>query len=218
VTEDTSPSAATAAADAPSVSMFDGIWTVPNAFTLLRLLLLPVFLYVLFVLENRAAAALLLGGLSATDWVDGYLARRLGQVSEFGKVFDPTVDRLLFVVATVAIIIDGSIPLWFALAVLLREIAVGLMMAIATLVYKMPRIDVTYLGKVATFLLMFAVPGFLMGNSDIAGADAFQVAAWLVGIPGLVLSYWTGIAYIPQVRRAVAAGAATRPTSFTSDS
>lgn len=198
--------------------MFDGIWTVPNAFTLLRLLLLPVFLYVLFVLENRAAAALLLGGLSATDWVDGYLARRLGQVSEFGKVFDPTVDRLLFVVATIAIIIDGSIPLWFALAVLFREIAVGLMMAVATVVYKMPRIDVTYLGKVATFLLMFAVPGFLMGNSDIAGADAFQVAAWLVGIPGLILSYWTGIAYIPQVRRAVAEGAAARSTSFTSDS
>jgi cardiolipin synthase len=213
VTEDISPSATAATNDAPSVSMFDGIWTIPNAFTLLRLLLLPVFLYVLFGLENRAAAAWLLGVLGATDWVDGYLARRLGQVSEFGKVFDPTVDRLLFVVATVAIVIDGSIPLWFALAVLFREIAVGLMMAIATVVYKMPRIDVTYLGKVATFLLMFAVPGFLMGNSDIAGADAFQVAAWLVGIPGLILSYWTGIAYIPQVRRAVAAGTAARPTS-----
>jgi cardiolipin synthase len=218
VTEDISPSAAAAISDSRSVSMFDGIWTIPNAFTLLRLLLLPVFLYVLFGLENRAAAALLLGGLSATDWVDGYLARRLGQVSEFGKVFDPTVDRLLFVVATIAIIIDGSIPLWFALAVLFREVAVGLMMAIATLVYKMPRIDVTYLGKLATFLLMFAVPGFLMGNSDIAGADAFEVAAWLVGIPGLILSYWTGIAYIPQVRRAVAEGAAARSTSTTSDS
>jgi cardiolipin synthase len=218
VIDDTPPSAAVASSDVSSVSMFDGIWTIPNAFTLLRLLLLPVFLYVLFGLENRAAAALLLGGLSATDWVDGYLARRLGQVSEFGKVFDPTVDRLLFVVATIAIIIDGSIPLWFALAVLFREVAVGLMMAIATLVYKMPRIDVTYLGKLATFLLMFAVPGFLMGNSDIAGADAFQIAAWLVGIPGLILSYWTGIAYIPQVRRAVAAGAAARSTSFTSDS
>jgi cardiolipin synthase len=217
VTDDTSPSAAAATAEAPSVSMFDGIWTIPNAFTLLRLLLLPVFLYVLFGLENRAAAALLLGGLSATDWVDGYLARRLGQVSEFGKIFDPTVDRLLFVVATIAIIVDGSIPLWFALAVLFREVAVGLMMAIATLVYKMPRIDVTYLGKLATFLLMFAVPGFLMGNSAIAGADAFQVAAWLVGIPGLILSYWTGIAYIPQVRRAVAEGAAARSTSRTSD-
>ena len=198
--------------------MFDGVWTIPNGFTLLRLLLLPVFLYVLFGLEDRAAAAWLLGGLSATDWVDGYLARRLGQVSEFGKVFDPTVDRLLFVVAIVAIIVDGSMPVWFGLAVLFREVAVGLMMAIATLVYKMPRIDVTYLGKVATFLLMFAVPGFLMGNSEIFGADAFEVAAWVLGIPGLILSYWTGIAYIPQVRRAVAAGAAARSASFTSDS
>ena len=198
--------------------MFDGLWTIPNAFTLVRLLLLPVFLYVLFGLEDRAAAAWMLGALGATDWVDGYLARRLGQVSEFGKVFDPTVDRLLFVVATVAIIIDGSIPLWFALAVLIREVLVGLMMAIATVVYKMPRIDVTYWGKVATFLLMFSVPGFLMGNSDIVGAEWFQAAAWIVGIPGLILSYWTGIAYIPQVRRAVAAGAAARSTSSTSDS
>ena len=198
--------------------MFDGLWTIPNAITLVRLLLLPVFLYVLFGLENRAAAGLLLGGLSATDWVDGYLARRLGQVSEFGKIFDPTVDRLLFIVATIAIIIDGSIPVWFALAVLFREVAVGLMMAVATLVYKMPRIDVTYWGKVATFLLMFAVPGFLMGNSDIGIADAFLVASWILGIPGLILSYWTGIAYIPQVRRAVAEGAAARTTSVTSGS
>jgi cardiolipin synthase len=211
VTDDISPRAAPA-------SMFDGLWTIPNAITLVRLLLLPVFLYVLFGLENRAAAGLLLGGLSATDWVDGYLARRLGQVSEFGKIFDPTVDRLLFIVATIAIIIDGSIPVWFALAVLFREVAVGLMMAVATLVYKMPRIDVTYWGKVATFLLMFAVPGFLMGNSDIGLADAFLVASWILGIPGLILSYWTGIAYIPQVRRAVAEGAAARTTSVTSGS
>ena len=184
--------------------MFSGLWTIPNAFTLARLLCLPLFLYVLFDLENRAAAAWLLGGLGATDWVDGYLARRLGQVSEFGKIFDPTVDRLLFLVAVTAIVIDGSMPVWFAVAVLAREVLVGLMMAIATLVYKMPRIDVTYWGKLATFLLMFAVPGFLMGNSTITGAAAFEVAAWILGIPGLVLSWWTGIAYIPQVRRALA--------------
>lgn len=218
MTEDTSPSTVAPASESPTASIFDGIWTVPNAITLVRLLFLPVFLYVLFVSDNRAVAALILGALGATDWVDGYLARRLGQVSEFGKIFDPTVDRLMFVVATVAIIIDGSIPVWFAVAVLVREIAVGLMMAIATLVYKMPRIDVTYWGKVATFLLMFAVPGFLMGNSDIGLADAFLVASWLVGIPGLILSYWTGIAYIPQVRRAVAAGAVARSTSLNSDS
>ena len=197
--------------------MFDGLWTLPNAITLVRLLLLPVFLYVLFGLEDRAAAAWMLGALGATDWVDGYLARRLGQVSEFGKVFDPTVDRLLFVVATTAIIIDGSIPLWFALAVLVREVLVGLMMAVATVVYKMPRIDVTYWGKLATFLLMFSVPGFLMGNSDIQGAAWFEALAWILGIPGLILSYWTAIAYIPQVRRAVASGAAARSISLNSD-
>lgn len=183
--------------------MFDGMWTIPNAFTLARLLCLPLFLYVLFGLNDRAAAAWMLGALGATDWVDGYLARRLGQVSEFGKVFDPTVDRLLFIVAITAIIIDGSIPVVFAVLVLTREVLVGLMMAIATVVYKMPRIDVTYLGKLATFLLMFAVPGFLMGNSDITGARVFEALAWILGIPGLILSWWTGIAYIPQVRRAI---------------
>ena len=82
----------------------------PDLITLIRLLCLPLFLYLLFGRDNRAAAAWLLGGLGATDWVDGYLARRLGQVSEFGKKFDPTVDRLLFIVAIVAIIIDGAGP------------------------------------------------------------------------------------------------------------
>jgi cardiolipin synthase len=217
VTHDTPQSAAGGSAESPAVSMFDGMWTVPNAFTLGRLLLLPVFLYLLFGLENRAAAAWMLGALGATDWVDGYLARRLGQVSEFGKVFDPTVDRLLFVVATTAIVIDGSIPLWFALAVLAREVLVGLMMAVATVVYKMPRIDVTYWGKLATFLLMFSVPGFLMGNSEMPGAAWFQAAAWFLGIPGLILSYWTAIAYIPQVRRAVAAGSTARSSSLSAD-
>ena len=192
--------------------MFDGLWTVPNLITLVRLLFLPVFLYLLFGAENRAAAAWTLGALGATDWVDGYVARRFGQVSEFGKVFDPTVDRLLFFVGVTAILVDGSMPLWFGVAVLARELLVGAMMAIATVVYKMPRIDVTYLGKLATFLLMFAVPGFLMGNSDMPGAAGFEVAAWILGIPGLALSIWTGVAYVPQVRRAMAGSAVADDT------
>ncbi len=100
---------------------------------------------------------------------------------------------------------------------LAREVLVGLMMAVATLVYKMPRIDVTYLGKVATALLMFAVPGFLIGSSGESYAGLFQLAAWLVGIPGLILSWWTGIAYIPQVRRAIAAGGSARSAAVTAD-
>ena len=75
----------------------------------------------------------MLVALASTDWIDGYLARRFDQVSEFGKIFDPTVDRLFFFVSVIAIVIDGSIPVWFAVAGLFREVAVGAMMAIATL-------------------------------------------------------------------------------------
>lgn len=190
----------TARSDGDNEGVFDNIWTIPNLITLIRLLCLPVFLYLLVGRENRAAAAFLLGALGATDWIDGYLARRLGQTSEFGRIFDPTVDRLLFIVALTAIVIDGSIPVWFAVIIIVREVLVGAMMAITTLFFGVEPVTVTWLGKTATFLLMFAVPGFLLGASDIAGADFFQAAAWILGIPGLVLSVWTGIAYIPEVR------------------
>ena len=181
---------------------------MPNLVTLLRLACLPLFLYLLFGRDNRAAAAWLLGGLGATDWVDGYLARRLGQVSEFGKVFDPTVDRLLFIVGTMAIIADGAAPVWFCVAVVARELFVGGMMAIATLVFKMPRFDVSWWGKTATFLLMFAVPGFLLGASDFPGHGGFQIVAWVLGVPGLLVSWATAVAYVPRVRAAVHAGRA----------
>ncbi len=182
--------------------------TAPNAFTLLRLCCVPLFLYLLFGRDNRAGAGWLLGILGATDWVDGWMARRFNQTSEFGKIFDPTADRLLFIVSAIGIIIDGAAPVWFVWLVLIREVAVGAAMAIATLFFKMQRFDVTWWGKTATFLLMFAVPGFVIGASGMAGRQGFEIAAWIVGIPGLVLSYYTAVAYIPAIRRAVASGRA----------
>ncbi len=184
----------------------DTLWTVPNLVTFVRLLCLPLFVWILFGLPSRQAAAWMLGLLGATDWIDGYLARRLGQTSEFGKKFDPTVDRLLFVVGIVSIIVNDSIPVWFAVAVLAREVLVGAAMVAATLMFGMERFDVTWWGKTATFLLMFAVPGFLMANSSAPFPDAWLVVAWLFGIPGLILSYYTAIAYIPSIRAGIAAG------------
>jgi len=184
----------------------ESLLTVPNLVTALRLCCLPIFVWLLFGPGERQGAAWLLGALGATDWVDGFLARRLGQTSEFGKIFDPTVDRLLFVVGIVSLIIDGSVPVWFALIALAREAAVGAMMVIATVIFKMERFDVTWWGKTATFLLMFAFPGFLMAESDIGIADAFGVAAWVLGIPGLALSLYTAVAYVPLVRDGVQRG------------
>jgi cardiolipin synthase (CMP-forming) len=175
------------------------VLTIPNLITLIRLACLPVFVWLLLAQENRIAAAFLLGGLGATDWVDGYLARRLNQRTEFGAKFDPTVDRILFIVGLLAIVADGSISVWFAGAVLLREFAVGGTVAYATLFLGMQRFDVTFWGKTATFLLMFAVPGFVLSQSEIVGADGFGYVAWLLGVPGLVLSYVTGFSYFPRV-------------------
>jgi len=184
--------------------------TAPNAFTLLRLCCIPVFLWLLFGRDNRAGAAFLLGGLGATDWVDDWLARTFNQTSEFGKVFDPTADRLLFIVGISAIMVDGSAPLWFCWLVLLREVVFGGTVAVATVAFGMERFDVTWWGKTATFLLMFAFPGFMLGASDFPLHTFFQVAAWILGIPGLVLSYYTAIAYVPTIRASLRVGRSRR--------
>jgi|GEM_PF-38441 len=126
--------------------------TVPNAFTLFRLCCIPLFLYLLFGRDNRAGAAWLLGGLGATDWVDGWLARRLHQTSEFGKIFDPTADRLLFIIGIGGIIIDNAAPLWICWAVVIREVLFGGTVALATLLFGMKRFDVTWWGKTATWI------------------------------------------------------------------
>jgi len=186
----------------------DRLWTVPNLFTAARLACLPIFLYLLFGRENRAGAAWLLGGLGATDWVDGYLARRLDQVSEFGKRFDPTVDRLLLIVAIGAILIDGAGPRWYMIAVIARELLVGVSVAVATVAFGMVRFDVTRWGKLATLLLMFAVPGFMLGASDFPGHDGFQIASWILGLPGLAISWWVATTYVPRIAAGVRAGRA----------
>lgn len=186
----------------------DRLLTVPNIVTLARLACLPLFLYLLFGRDDRSSAAWLLGGLGATDWVDGYLARRLGQVSEFGKKFDPVVDRLLFIVGIGGMLVEGAGPTWFLALVVVREVIVGTAMAVATIVFGMVRFDVSQFGKLATLLLMFAVPGFLLGASDFPGHGGFQIASWILGIPGLVLSWYTAVTYIPLIRDGVRAGRA----------
>lgn len=186
-----------------------GLLTVPNAISVVRLCCIPLFLYVLFGRDDRASAAWLLGALGATDWVDGYIARRWNQISDVGKVLDPAADRLLFIVGITGIIIDGSAPIWVAVLILVREAVVGGAMVVLT-VLGMKRFDVTYLGKCATFALMFAFPLFLLGASDFAWHSGCQVAAWICVIPGLLLSYYTAIAYVPKMRQNLVEGRADR--------
>ena len=183
------------------------ILTLPNLVTLIRLACLPWFLWLLFGAEDRAAAGWLLAALGITDWVDGYLARHLGQTSELGKILDPVADRLLFFVGAGGILIDGSVPAWFAVVVLLRETIVGGTTVILAMLGAR-RIDVTWWGKAGTFGLMVAFPLFLAANSDLSWAGVADEMAWAAGIPGLALSLYAAARYVPLARQALAEGRA----------
>ena len=204
----TSRAAATVAATPPLYAgavgtAEDRAWTVPNVLSTVRLLLVPVFAWVLLGRHDRFAAAALLAGLGATDWVDGWVARRLGQVSTVGKVLDPTADRVLLAVAVVTIAIDGSVPLWLCVAVALREALVsGAVLTLAAM--GAPRIDVIWLGKAGTLGLMFAFPLFLVAHSAASWHSAAHVLAWLFAVPALVLSWAAAASYVPLARRALA--------------
>ncbi|MEM8925306.1 MAG: CDP-alcohol phosphatidyltransferase family protein [Actinomycetota bacterium] len=184
----------------------DEILTWPNLFTLLRLLCIPLFVWLLFARDNRAAAAWLLGGLGATDWVDGWLARRFDQMSEFGAVFDPVVDRLLFLVAVPCLLIDGSIPIVVAVVVLIREAVVTLMAMVVT-GGGHERLVVTWEGKTAAFLLMFAVPMFLGANSTLSYAPILGPLAWLFAVVGLGYGWYSALfQYLPVARASLRGG------------
>jgi cardiolipin synthase (CMP-forming) len=194
------------AAERPSST---AILTLPNAITLVRLACLPLFLWLLFGREDRAAAAWLLAGLGITDWIDGYLARHLGQTSELGKVLDPVADRLLFFVGAGGILVDGSVPTWFAVVVLSREVLVaGATLALAAMGAR--RIDVTWWGKAGTFGLMVAFPLFLISHSDVGWADTAGDLAWVAALPGLGFSLYAAASYVPIARRALAEGRSAR--------
>ena len=188
-----------------------GILTIPNAVTVVRLACVPVFCWLLFGRDDRTAAAWLLAVLGCTDWVDGYLARHLGQVSELGKVLDPTADRILLGTVVVSLLIDGSVPAVVAWGVLVREVLISAaVLALAAAGAR--RIDVQWAGKAGTLALMVAFPLFMMGTPGPWGRPAL-VIAWGFAAPGLVLAWYAAATYVPMGRRALAEGRAARLAS-----
>ena len=183
----------------------DRILTVPNAISLARLACVPVFLWLLFDQNDRWAAGWLWGFVGATDWVDGWWARKFDVVSEFGKFIDPLTDRVSLIVPILAIGVDGIVPWWLIILTLLREGLVAIA-AIALGAMGARRIDVTWWGKCATFGLYFAFPGLLLGASDHVSADVFRVIGWVLAVPSLIYSYLSAMEYVPLAREALREG------------
>lgn len=190
----------------------DRFLTIPNLISLARLLAIPWFLWLLFSQDDRWSAALLWGVLGATDWVDGWWARRFDAVSELGKLLDPATDRAVLIVGIAAVGIDGSAPWWLVGLTLGRELAVALT-ALALGALGARRIDVTWWGKCATFGLYFAFPLLLAGASGISVADQFRLAGWICALPSLIFSYLSAAEYLPMGLRALREGRAASAAS-----
>lgn len=183
----------------------DRILTIPNVISVVRLLCIPWFLYLLFGADDRHSAAWLLAVLGGTDWIDGYIARRWKQVSTVGKVLDPTADRLLLAVGVVAILVDGSAPVIVGVLTIVREITVAIaVLVLAALGAR--RIDVTWVGKAGAFGQMVAYPLFLVSHADVNWSDIAGVLAWVAIVPALVFAYWSAAVYIPLARKALRDG------------
>ena len=187
----------------------DRVLTVPNAVSLVRLALVPVFLWLLFAQDDRWSAAWLWGFIGATDWVDGWWARRFDVVTEFGKLIDPLTDRVSLIVPIIAIGIDGAVPWWLIVITLGREVLVSVAGLILGAMGAR-RIDVTWWGKVATFGLYFAFPGLLLGASDHSTADIWGFIGWVLVVPSLIYSYLSAAQYVPLARQALREGRAGR--------
>ncbi|MDP9296941.1 MAG: CDP-alcohol phosphatidyltransferase family protein [Actinomycetota bacterium] len=189
------------------------ILTLPNAISFARITLIPVFVTLLLDERTRGAGLALFAVVGASDWLDGYLARRTGQVSTIGKMLDPTADRLAIAAGLIALTIANAIPLWAVLLVVVRDALVLLAGAIL-LVSRGVRIDVRRIGKIATFTLMVAIVLIAWGRFDLPLGGVALVAGWIGFTVGLAESYVATIQYARDLRDAWGSGDSdTRPSA-----
>jgi cardiolipin synthase len=180
------------------------IFTIPNLISFARILLVPLFVWLVIARDGFSEAAILLGFIGATDWIDGYLARRLGQVSEVGKALDPIADRLAVAAAVIVGWVTGALPWSVAALLVVRESVVGIG-ALVLAARTGRRLVVRRTGKIATFGLYFALPSFFLAEGT--GATVWSVVAWVIVVPSLLLYYVVAARYLADMR------AALRPVS-----
>ena len=167
---------------------------IPNALTALRALGVPVFLYLFLVAEQPIASfvVITLGGI--TDYLDGKVARALKQTSEFGAKFDPTVDRLYIAAVIIALAIKDYLPWPLVIAIVARDLILFLVIIYQKL-RGIPFFEVSFLGKAATFNLLYAFPFLLLEEVAVIGPWCFA-AGWSFAIWGISLYFYTGIQYL----------------------
>ncbi|CAB4950402.1 MAG: CDP-alcohol phosphatidyltransferase family protein [Actinobacteria bacterium] len=180
----------------------DRVLTVPNALSFARLLGVPLFLWLILGPEADGWAIVLLVVSGVTDWLDGTIARATGQISRLGQLLDPLADRLYIIATLVGLLLRGIIPWWLVALLLLRDLVL-LATVPALRARGLTALPVHFLGKAATFNLLYAFPLLLLGDGNSPAAFAATVVGWAFVIWGTALYWWAGILYLEQVRRLV---------------
>jgi cardiolipin synthase (CMP-forming) len=182
----------------------DRVVTLPNALSALRLLGVPLFLWL--VLNHHDPAAVLVLMVSGfTDWLDGKIARRWNQMSRVGQLLDPLADRLYILATLVGLTVRDVVPLWLTLVLVGRDA----LLAVTTLPvlrrYGYGPLPVHFLGKAATFNLLAGFPLLLLGEGDSGVSNVAHAFGWAFAIWGTALYWWAGVLYVIQVRQLVGA-------------
>jgi cardiolipin synthase (CMP-forming) len=181
--------------------------TIPNALSLLRLLGVPLFLWLLLGPKADGWALLVLALSGITDWADGVLARKLDQYSDLGALLDPLADRLYILATLVGLVLREIIPLWLAIVLVGRDLVLGVgLLALRRRGIAPPQVH--YLGKAATFCLLYAFPLLLLGAHSGTLSDIARPIAWAFTIWGTGLYLWAGAVYLRQTIALLRDGAA----------
>jgi cardiolipin synthase len=179
-----------------------GLWTIPNGLSVLRLLGVPLFLWLMLGPHADVLAIIVLAVSGFTDWLDGVLARKLNQQSKFGALLDPLADRLYILATLIGLVLRHIIPVELAAVLLLRDLLL-LLMGPGLRKRGYTALPVHYLGKAATFALLYAFPLLLVGNGHNTVAHIAKPIAWAFTLWGTGMYLWSGVIYAIQYRELV---------------
>lgn len=183
----------------------DRIWTVPNILSMLRLALIPVFIWLAVWAQQDLAAAIVLAVGGITDYLDGAIARRTHQISRLGQLLDPIADRASTFTVMVVFLIRGIFPWWFVVLLLARDLMLAIYLG------RLRKLGVTglpvnFVGKLATFNLLIAFPLLMAGAGSGSLALVARVLGWAAAGWGAGLYWYSAVLYVRQARGILATG------------
>src|SRR5690349_13586062 len=182
------------------------VLTIPNVLSIARLAGVPVFLWLVLGLRTEAGdwwAVALLAAAGISDWLDGKIARALGQQSRLGELLDPSADRLYIVSTVIALAIRAIIGWWLVAVLAVRELLLGVVL-LALRRHGYGPLHVSFVGKAATLSLLYAFPLLFLGSHPTSYANVARVFGWAFALWGTALYWWAAALYITQARRLIA--------------